>query len=100
LLRGSVINPYSAREDLHEEHARQLLLKKFLPARIAVFRQRYIDRLALAEEYCALARNDNGKALTRTLEKGSTKFTEAPGGSIQTPVVRSCSASDKMLHSS
>jgi len=57
------------REDLHEEHARQLLLKEFLPARIAVFRQRYIDRLALTEDYCALARNDNGKTLARTLEK-------------------------------
>ncbi len=56
-------------EDLHEEHARQLLLKEFLPARIAVFRQRYMDRLSLAEEYCALARNDNGKTLARSLEK-------------------------------
>ena len=56
-------------EDLQGDRIRRHLLEEFLPERIGVFRQRYFDRLALAGEYCALARSDGGKSLARTLEK-------------------------------
>jgi aspartate/methionine/tyrosine aminotransferase len=56
-------------DDLRDERIYRLLMEDFLPSRLSVYRQRYLDRFSLAEEYCTIARHDNGKTLGRTLER-------------------------------
>ena len=56
-------------EDLRDEQVRRQLMEEFLPSRFSVYRQRYFDRISIAEEHCARARDDGGKALALTLER-------------------------------
>ena len=43
-------------------------LHEYLPQRLVVFRQRFVDRSAIAEEMIRKAREENGRSLTKRLE--------------------------------
>ena len=64
LVRNSAAGVFS---ELRDESTRRALMESFLPERMSVFRQRYIDRAFLLAELTADALADRGTALGETL---------------------------------
>jgi len=61
------------RDQLRQESVMHALAEDFLPERLAVYRQRFLDRAMITAQLTASARADNGKTLARLLEREFAK---------------------------
>jgi aspartate/methionine/tyrosine aminotransferase len=57
------------REEVRDERIMRILTGEFLPERLDVYRQRFLDRTLIADELAASALGDRGRALGQVLQR-------------------------------
>ena len=59
----------SLQDVLNDERTRRMLTAEYLPERLSVYRQRFIDRFCMARDLSEAARSDKGRRLAEVLEQ-------------------------------